>query len=414
VKLDLPELSSILPKMLLVESSFMGQKRRIDEWVKIQRNEIQNNLKLIINPSDENDIAILLSFLRDLLVRAMRGEAGERTYRELKVEIRDKNCLKEHVYIKALKAANYRWGAEAGSELISNVVGYFGGQLNWNWQSYLDEARDNKQTNFLNDYLLTIRDIGFKVRDLALSSFDPSYAAFDLHVSRVPTRIGLLNYGFDLLGDPSIEMGNNPADQKNYLFLHKLFIKLADLASNNVLPVDLDRIFWHFGRTHCGSSPKCNICPINDECLAGKFSLHHSHKVFKEQPVQGQQFFTSKKKDLINLPYGGKGDYFVIKDLIDYIRSQKRNFIIIGGANCTLSKHKKPQSLDYWLRSHYTQRKNTRQAVQQVIENIVASSFFEVRNDLVCPDTGRHCMGLIMKESNQDVGNNESGRKIYS
>jgi hypothetical protein len=279
VKIDLPELPSILPKMMGVESSFMGQKRRIDEWVKIQRQDIQKNLELISNPSEESDIAILLSFLRDLLVRAMRGEAGERTYQELKAAIRNKNCLQDQIYVKALEAANYRWGTESGSELISQVVGYFDGQLKWNWQHYLDKARDNKRTNFSNDYLLTIRNIGFKVRDLALSSFDPSYAAFDLHVSRVPTRIGLLNYGFELLGDPSIEMGNNPADPKNYLFLQKLFLKLADLTNNDILPVDLDRIFWHFGRTYCGSSPKCSICPIAHECLAGKFSSLNTSKI---------------------------------------------------------------------------------------------------------------------------------------
>jgi hypothetical protein len=392
----------------------MGQKRRIEEWVKIQRCDIEKNLKLIINPSDENDIIILLSFLRDLLVRAMRGEAGERIYKELKSVISDKNCLKEQVYVKALKAANYRWGAESGSELISKVVGYFGDQLNWNWQHYLDEAKDNKQTNFSNDYLLTIRNIGFKVRDLALSSFDTSYAAFDLHVSLVPTRIGLLNYGFELLGDPSIEMGNNPADQKNYLFMHKLFLKLADLTNNEILPVDLDRIFWHFGRTFCGSIPKCKICPINHECLTGTLSSIHTIEVFNKPPIQRQQSFTPSKNDRINLPYGDKGDYFAAQDLADYILSKNRKFIIIGGENCILSEHKKPQSLDYWLRSHYTQRKNTRQAARQVIEKLIASGLFKLRNDLACPDTGRLCMGLAMTELKQDVEGNKAEEDISS
>jgi len=87
--------------------------------------------------------------------------------------------------------------------------------------------------------------------------------------------------------------------------------------------------------------------------------------------------------------------------LTDYIRSGKRNFIIIGGVNDVFSEHKKPQSLDYWLRNNYTERKNTRQAVREVIGRLVASGFFEMRSGLVCPDTGRHCKGLVMTESNK-------------
>jgi hypothetical protein len=396
--MEVPELQLILPRMMDVVSSFMGQKRPIREWVTAQRQDIEKNLVLVRNPSDENDIAILLSFLRDLMVRAMRGEAGERTYQELKAAIRDKSCLQDQIYVKALKAANYRWGVEAGSDLISKVVGYFDGQLKWNWQHYLDKARDNKQKNFSNDYLLTIRNIGFKVRDLALSSFDPSYAAFDLHVSRVPTRIGLLNYGFELLGDPSIEMGNNPADPKNYLFLQKLFLKLSDMTNNEKSPADLDRIFWHFGRTYCSSNPKCSACPINNECLTGKFTSSDMSKVTKNRPIRNRHFLVDEESGKIGLPYGEPQANFPISDLVDYLQTVNRNYIIIGSANCTFAEHTKFQSLDYWIRKNHTNRKDTRQAVKEVIKNLVASGRFEEREGLICPDSGRHCKGLALKE----------------
>ena len=396
--LDVPEPQLIIARMMDVGSSFMGQKRPISEWVTAQRQDIQKNLVLVQNPSDENDIAILLSFLRDLLVRAMRGEAGERTHRELKSVICDKNCLRKEIYVKALKAANYRWGSNAGSDIVSKVVEYFGEQLKWNWQEYLDKASAEKQTNFANDPLLTIKNIGFKVRDLALSSFDKSYAAFDLHVSRVPTRIGLLNHGFELLGDPLIEMGNNPADPKNYLFLHKLFLKLSDMTNNEISPADLDRIFWHFGRTYCSSNPKCSVCPINNECLTGKFTSSDMSKVTENRPIRNRHLLIGEQSGKICLPYGGPQASFPIQNLVDYIQAVNRNYIIIGGANCTFVEHTKFQSLDYWIRKNYTDRQDTRQAVKEVINNIVASGRFEEREGLICPDSGRHCKGLALKE----------------
>ena len=83
------------------------------------------------------------------------------------------------------------------------------------------------------------------------------------------TRIGLLNYGFDLLSDPNVEMGNNPSDDKNYLFLKKLVLKFCKLMNNKYSPSDFDKIFWHYGRTICSSKPKCLKCLINNYCLTG-------------------------------------------------------------------------------------------------------------------------------------------------
>jgi hypothetical protein len=394
MKLDVPELSSILPMMMDVESLFKGQNRTIRDWVALQRTDIKYNLDLVNNHSDENDISILLSFLRDLLVRAMRGEAGELTYLKLKEFIQDKNCLRKDVYVSALDEANYRWGSNSGSELIDRVVEYFGHNLKWNWQKYLDRAEASRATNFADDYLLTVRHIGFKVRDLALSNFDPAYAAFDLHVARVPTRIGLLNYGFELLGAPDIEMGNNPADTKNYLFLHKLFWKLSDMTDKEFLPVDLDRIFWHFGRTYCQAKPKCSTCPINNECLTGKLSATKRITVKENQTSTKRRGHLIVPNGNINLPYGGLNASFLIQHLIDHLHAENRRYIIIGKSKCTFAEHKKPHSLDYWLRHNYTNRRDTMQAVDEVVKKLVDSGIFEEKDGLECPDSGRPCKGL--------------------
>ena len=117
---------------------------------------------------------------------------------------------------------------------------------------------------------MEIHNIGLKVRDLALSSFTKHYAAFDLHLCRVPARIGLLNYGFDLFNQ-DIEMGTNPQNKKNYLFLHHLFMKLSKLTEGNYSMADFDRFFWHFGKTVCKAIPKCDGCPIRKICMTGTY-----------------------------------------------------------------------------------------------------------------------------------------------
>jgi hypothetical protein len=271
MQIVLPDVNHILHSLINVESTFDGKKQKIDLWVEEHRTVINENIKLIENSCEENDIKILLMFLQAVLVRAMTGEKGQKVFNELSRIIRRKIDLQEENYINALKRAEYRWGAEKGSMVISDIIHYFGEKLDWKWRSYLSAADENWQTNFIHDELLKIKNIGFKLRDLALSNFNPHYAAFDLHVSRVATRIGLLNYGFELLNESGIEMGNNPSDAKNYLFLHRLFIKLSKMTGEKFLAVDFDRIFWHFGKAICQSRPKCSYCPIKPNCLTGKY-----------------------------------------------------------------------------------------------------------------------------------------------
>ena len=270
MEIKLPEINTIIKEIIEVESKFDGNKKKIKDWVNEHRLSIKNNNLLIKNKSEKNDIKILLCLLRDLLVRAMRGEMGMKTFYELEKSIKNKNDLYENNYREILKHARYRWGSNVGSLIISSVVNIFENKYKWDWKIYFKEAKRYYLTNFQDDKLLAIKGIGFKVRDLALSNFNDNYIANDLHVVRVMTRMGILNYGFDLLKDKNLEMGNNPGNEKNYLFLHKLILKLSDLTNNKYSPTDLDRIFWHLGKSLCGSKPKCAICPINKICLMGK------------------------------------------------------------------------------------------------------------------------------------------------
>jgi hypothetical protein len=71
--------------------------------------------------------------------------------------------------------------------------------------------------------------------------------------------------------------------------------------------------------------------------------------------------------------------------------------MIVGGINCVYSEHKKPHSLDYWLRTHFTKRKDVRQTTQEVIDALVATGLFTEQNELVCPDSGRRCKGIRLE-----------------
>lgn len=103
----------------------------------------------------------------------------------------------------------------------------------------------------------------------------------------------------------------------------------------------------------------------------------------------------------IELPHGGPGAGFRLSELIAYVQSTGRGYIIQGQQNCLLVEHTKPNSLDVWLRKNYTSRQDTRQAVNQVFEALVATGYFE-RDDLPCPDSGRKCKALKLVNVSQD------------
>ena len=95
----------------------------------------------------------------------------------------------------------------------------------------------------------------------------------------------------------------------------------------------------------------------------------------------------------IRLPYGGPKAGFYVSELVNHIRSTGRDYIIQGQQNCALESHTKPRSLDVWLRKRFTSRKDTKQAVNQVVQALIATGRFEVAY-LPCPDSGRRCKGL--------------------
>ncbi len=95
----------------------------------------------------------------------------------------------------------------------------------------------------------------------------------------------------------------------------------------------------------------------------------------------------------ITLPHGNSS--FDSDDLIQHIRQSGRNYIIQGQQACCLADHTKLHSLDYWLRTNCTQRSDTKQAVNEVIEQMVATGDF-VEGKFLCPDSGSMCKGITV------------------
>jgi hypothetical protein len=94
---------------------------------------------------------------------------------------------------------------------------------------------------------------------------------------------------------------------------------------------------------------------------------------------------------LITLPYGNNS--FESDDLKAYISSTGRNYIIQGQTACVRENHRKPSSLDCWLRDNYSRNPDTKQAVNEVIVALVNTGEF-VKGNFCCPDTGRICKGI--------------------
>ena len=103
-------------------------------------------------------------------------------------------------------------------------------------------------------------------------------------------------------------------------------------------------------------------------------------------------------KRFIELPYGAPGEVFSINYLVTYLQEAHKDYIIQGQRNCCLQDHPKPNSLDVWLRKNFTSRQDTKQATNDLLDEIVKSGLFE-KGRFTCPDSGRKCKGIRLKNA---------------
>jgi hypothetical protein len=95
----------------------------------------------------------------------------------------------------------------------------------------------------------------------------------------------------------------------------------------------------------------------------------------------------------IALPHGAPGEGFKISDLVTYLRKTHKDYIIQGQVNCCLADHPKPNSLDVWIRKNHTSRRDTKQATNDLLNEIIETGLF-TEGKFNCPDSGRKCKGI--------------------
>ncbi len=101
---------------------------------------------------------------------------------------------------------------------------------------------------------------------------------------------------------------------------------------------------------------------------------------------------------MIRLPHGGYGAGFDANDLVKHIAGSGRDYIIQGQNTCSLADHPKPHSLDVWLRCNFTKRMNTKQADNEVLNQLIATGLFET-GQFTCPDSLRRCKGIRLSRA---------------
>jgi len=103
--------------------------------------------------------------------------------------------------------------------------------------------------------------------------------------------------------------------------------------------------------------------------------------------------FSQNKHTSVDLPRGyNSADSNLASGTINGGRSG-RNYIIQGQTHCNRAEHPKPNSLDCWLRDNYAQNRNTNQAENEVIKDLVNTGDFEEGN-FICPISRIKCKGI--------------------
>ena len=97
----------------------------------------------------------------------------------------------------------------------------------------------------------------------------------------------------------------------------------------------------------------------------------------------------------IILPYANNAT-IPVQDLIAHFSKNNLKYMIIGSTQVTLINHRKPHSLDVWLRKHPAifHHRDTCQSVNKVITQIIKHQSFS-QGLRKCPTSNRFCKALV-------------------
>lgn len=99
--------------------------------------------------------------------------------------------------------------------------------------------------------------------------------------------------------------------------------------------------------------------------------------------------------NMITLPHDADRQ-FDVRLLVGFMQLTGMKHIIQGQQQVILAEHTKPNSLDYFVRSHFATSKDTAQAVNDVMQQLLQTGYFSEDEALMCPDSGRPCKGLVL------------------
>ena len=258
--LHAPSLEQVVQRLQSAEVAYDGELRPVEDFVDRDRDEAHDRRA----KNDEN--AVFRRFGAALLERAVTGASYNRRIEIFEGQLSCVNALTDDLAVAMLRESGYRWCKDGALTLMAlrNVVQATG----FSWDGYFCAAEEAWESSSEQDTMQSIKSVGYKTRDFALSEFSDYFCASDLHVRRLIARTGLLLHGY---GDPDIATSS---DVKDYQFLRRLVQKLAKKTGfpdgpNALSPAHIDRTLWYFGQGRCGAQPDCQDCPAKDLCLTG-------------------------------------------------------------------------------------------------------------------------------------------------
>lgn len=98
----------------------------------------------------------------------------------------------------------------------------------------------------------------------------------------------------------------------------------------------------------------------------------------------------------IRLPYDNNNS-FKTSVLDKYLKKEGFEFIVNGQQHDSLKSHRKKRSFDYWLRENVAVNKNTAQAVNSVLDQLIKTGRYKIETNK-CPESGRVCKCLRLIE----------------
>lgn len=201
-------------------------------------------------------------FIGKFLYVQIRSETAERVMEHLRSSFNTPNELataNADSLVTKFRQLGYRFPDKARTliEISKILVDRFDDKI--------DEYIVFADRNYYNDLILQVKGVGFKTRDIALSSFTAKYSLVDVHIANVLSRTGLVMRAYLY----RLKLTTDRNDENNYLEMTKLLRELAEEAK--MMPFEFDQTLWFFGKDYC-SPMNCDKCPVK-KCVTKGFEV---------------------------------------------------------------------------------------------------------------------------------------------